>query len=269
MTASWYIRDGLRLNVSEIGSGQTLVFQHGLCADAAQPAEVFPEGKGWRCLTLECRGHGRSDAGPPERMSIATFADDLAALIEARAEGAVVLGGISLGAAIALRLAVRRPELVRGLFLARPAWVDGAAPANLLPNALVGELLARFSPGEARSRFEASEEARQLAVLAPDNLSSLRGFFSREPVTVTSELLRRISSDGPGVSRREIEALRVPALVLGTARDRLHPLAHLDALARMIPGARRREIASKAESRERYRDELRAALSDFLGGLGA
>jgi pimeloyl-ACP methyl ester carboxylesterase len=269
VTTSFHIRDGLRLCVSEIGAGETLVFQHGLCADAAQPAEIFPEGHGWRCLTLECRGHGRSDAGPPDRMSIADFTDDLAAMLRAKATGPVVLGGISMGAAMALRLAVRCPELVRGLFLARPAWVDLAAPANLAPNALVGDLLARFSPSEARSRFEASAVALRLAAEAPDNLTSLRGFFSREPVAVTSELLRRIPADGPGVSSREIEALRVPALVLGTAHDLAHPSTHVDALARMIPGARRRLITSKFESRERYRDEFRAALADFLREFGA
>ena len=125
------------------------------------------------------------------------------------------------------------------LVLARPAWVDGAAPANMQPNALVGELLERFAPAEALARFEASEAARHLAAEAPDNLASLRGFFSREPRAVTSALLRRIPADGPGVGLRELAALRVPTLVLGTARDLVHPLSHVEALAAAIPGSRR------------------------------
>lgn len=267
MTWSWHERAGLRLSVSETGEGRTLLFQHGLCGDAGQPAEVFPAGAGWRCLTLECRGHGRSEPGPLGDLSIATFADDVASLLEARGTGSVVVGGISMGAAIALRLAVRRPDIVRALVLARPAWVDGAAPANMQPNALVGELLERFAPAEALARFEASEAARHLAAEAPDNLASLRGFFSREPRAVTSALLRRIPADGPGVGLRELAALRVPTLVLGTARDLVHPLSHVDALAAAIPGSRRVEITSKAESRDRYREEFRAVLARFLGEL--
>ena len=266
MTSAWHERAGLRLSVSETGTGRTFLFQHGLCADAGQPAEVFPAGAGWCCLTLECRGHGRSEPGPLEDLSIATFGDDVASLLEARGTAAVV-GGISLGAAIALRLAVRRPDLVRALVLARPAWVDGAGPANMKPNALVGELLERFAPAEALSRFEASETARRLAAEAPDNLASLRGFFSREPRQVTSALLRRISADGPGLGPKELAAIRVPTLVLGTARDLVHPLSHVAALAAAIPGAHRVEITSKAESRDRYREEFRAALGRFLGEL--
>lgn len=267
MTSAWLERAGLRLSASEAGEGRAFLFQHGLCADAGQPAEVFPAVAGWRRLTLECRGHGRSEAGPPEALSIATFADDAAALLEARGAGPAVVGGISMGAAIGLRLAVRRPDLVRALVLARPAWVAGAAPANMQPNALVGELLERYPPAEARVRFEASDTARRLAAEAPDNLASLRGFFSREPAAVTSALLRRISADGPGVEPGELAALRLPTLVLGTARDLVHPLAHVDALAAAIPGARRVEITPKAESRDRHREEFRAALARFLEEL--
>lgn len=267
MTVSSFTRDGVRLAVAEKGEGRTLLFQHGLCAEASQPAEVFPDGRGWRCLTLECRGHGRSEVGPEEGLSIATFADDLAALLEARGEGPVVMGGISLGAALALRMAVRRPDQVRGLVLVRPAWLDGVAPANLEANVLVGDLLARHPPEEALRRFELSEMARKLASLAPDNLASLRGFFSREPAAVTSLMLRRISADGPGVSRQEISLLRVPTLIIGTGRDLMHPLALVEALAALIPGARRCEISPKADGRERYRSELCAALSAFLEEL--
>ena len=53
---------GLRFTVSETGAGRPMLFQHGLCGDAAQPADVFPPASGWRCLTLECRGHGHSEA---------------------------------------------------------------------------------------------------------------------------------------------------------------------------------------------------------------
>ena len=176
MTGSSFARDGLALAVAETGTGRPVLFQHGLCGMAAQTAEVFPENLGWRRLTLECRGHGRSDAGAAEDFSLATFADDLAAFIETRQLAPVVLGGISMGAALAMRLAVKRPDLVRALVLARPAWLTEAGPANLLPNIVVGDLLDRFPPAEALRRFEATPLAHQLAAEAPDNLATLRGF---------------------------------------------------------------------------------------------
>jgi pimeloyl-ACP methyl ester carboxylesterase len=216
---------------------------------------------------MESRGHGQSDAGSPEGFSIATFADDVASVIEAQELAPVVLSGISMGAAIALRLAVLRPELVRALVLARPAWIDENAPTNMQPYALVGDLLHRYPPDEARMRFEDSETARELGMEAPDNLSSLRSFFSRQPIATTRELLRRISADGPGTTRNQIAAIRVPTLVLGNARDCAHPLVMARELSAMIPQARMAEVTSKSESRERYRDDCRAALCTFLNEI--
>jgi len=264
MKALFHERAGLRLAVWETGVGAPMLFQHGLCGDASQPADIFPIDCGWRCLTLECRGHGGSDAGPPEKLYIATFAEDVASLIEAQEWASVVLGGISMGAAIALRLAVFRPELVRALVLARPAWIDENAPANMESYAFVGDLLRLYPPDEARRRFEDSEIARELAVEAPDNLLSLRSFFSRQPIPTTRELLCRISADGPGTTRNQINSIGVPTLVLGNGRDCAHPMAMARELAAMIPRAQLAEVTSKSESREHYRDDCKAALSTFL-----
>lgn len=258
-------RDGTVLTVDDAGGpGRPVVFQHGLCGDAGQTAEVFPATPAFRRLTLECRGHGRSPAGDLAALGIATFADDVAAVIEALGDGPAVVGGISMGAAIALRLAVHRPDLVRGLILARPAWATLPSPENMRPNTEVGRLLAVMAPAAAREAFLGGPIAQQLAALAPDNLTSLTGFFDRPEPDVTAALLQAISADGPGVSEAEVAAVRVPTLVLGTKHDLIHPLEHARTLAALIPDARLEVITSKAVSRERYVAEFRAALQGFL-----
>ncbi len=129
-----FLRDDLRLSVAKTGEGKTFVFQHGLCGTAAQPAEVFPLDIGWRCVTLECRGHGLSESGDRDKFSLAQFADDTSAYIDSLNVGPALVGGISMGAAIAMRIALTRPELVSGLVIVRPAWIDRSAPDNLSPN---------------------------------------------------------------------------------------------------------------------------------------
>lgn len=252
------------LNVVEAGDGPAFVFQHGLCGNAAQPGEVFPPDAPFRLITLECRGHGLSEPGDPSAFSIATFADDVAALIEARTIAPVILGGISMGAAIALRLAVIRPELVRALVLARPAWFVGDAPDNMRPYGEVGDFLARLPPDEALAQFNRSETAALLEREAPDNLATLRGFFQRSPKEITASLLSRIARDGPGVTADQLAALALPTLVIGTDRDLLHPFDHAARLAALIPGTRLVKITSKATSGGRYVDEFRATLDHFL-----
>jgi pimeloyl-ACP methyl ester carboxylesterase len=256
-----------RLNVVTSGDGPVFVFQHGLCGDAAQTAEVFPDAAGFRRVTIECRGHGQSEPGDPAAFSIATFSDDIVEHIEREALAPIVLGGISMGAAIALRIAVTRPDLVRALVIARPAWIAEAAPPNMQPYAEVGELLSRYPAEEARSRFESSTTAAELRRDAPDNLASLLGFFSRQPKGATSELLIRIAADGPGVTRDQVAAVDVPVLVIGHAKDEAHPLAYAEELAALMPRAVLVRITPKAESRERYVADFRRALGDFLARI--
>lgn len=263
----WFSVDRIRLAVHGEARRPAMIFQHGLCGTASQPAEVFPEATGYHLCTLESRGHGGSEPGPLEALSIATFADDLIGFITARGLAPLVLGGISMGAALALRIAVRRPDLVRALVLARPAWVAAPAPANMAANALVGDLLSRLPPDQARAAFAASGTAAALAREAPDNLASLRGFFAREPVAVTAALLARIAADGPGVSEAEIAGLALPVLVIGHGRDAVHPIGHARTLAALIRGAVLAEIPAKADDGAAYRAGFRAALAGFLAAL--
>lgn len=92
--------DGLSLSFRDEGAGPVLLFQHGLGANADQPFEIMSDLDGFRRITLECRGHGGSHLGAAEDLSIATFADDLLALMDHLEIARAQVGGISMGAAI-------------------------------------------------------------------------------------------------------------------------------------------------------------------------
>lgn len=263
-TRPFITSDGVRLALHERGHGQNVfLFQHGLCGAANQPAEVTPALDDIRLLTLECRGHGLSEAGDPKKLSISQFADDVTAVVTELGRP-VILGGISMGAAISLRLAVTRPELVRALVLARPAWVTDHAPDNMRPNAYVGELLSRKSVREAEAEFMNSSVARTLEFEAPDNLQSLRGFFARTPQDITAALLSQISADGPNVALTHVKHIQVPTLVIGHDDDVIHPLAYAQELANIIPFAELAVITSKVRDKACYVQDFQTALSQFL-----
>jgi pimeloyl-ACP methyl ester carboxylesterase len=258
-------KDGVLLNADdEGGPGMPVLFQHGLCGDAKQTREAFPPDRRFRRITLECRGHGLSEAGPAAAFSIKTFAEDIAEFIEESRFGRVVIGGISMGAAIALRLAAMRPDLVRGLILARPAWVSASAPQNMAANALAGSLISAMPAGKAVDAFLATELARRIAAEAPDNLVSLSGFFKRAPLDVTAALLMAISADGPGILEDDISRIKVPTLIIGHGRDLIHPLAHAEALAGLISTSQLVKITAKADDRPRHAFEFQTAMGEFL-----
>lgn len=258
------LRDSVTLFVEDQGGqGMPVVFQHGLGGDASQTREVFPRSNDLRMVTVECRCHGRSDAGPVEHFSIATLTADVSNYIEQNFTVPVTVGGISMGAAIGLRLAVKRPDLVRGLVIGRPAWLEASSPENLEPIRAVADLLLEYGPTEGLARFERTEIVRELAIVAPDNLSSLRAYFARRDWRHFGRMLSAIAADGPGVTRTEISTIAVPTVVVGTTDDLIHPLEYARVLAALIPGADLREIVSKRQSRGGYSEAFREVLRDF------
>lgn len=269
MSWSQLVRDDARLRVFDGGSGLPVIFQHGLGGDEAQVRANFPDAPAVRRITVECRGQGGSTAGSTRPFSIAMFADDVLAVADAHGVERFVAGGISMGAAIALRLAVRHPDRVAALILARPAWVDEAAPENMRPYGEVAGLLRRLPPDEARAAFAASATGLRLAREAPDNLASLLGFFDRPDPALTATLLADIAADGPGVGADEIGALSVPALVIGHGVDLAHPLRHAEALAARIPHAGLAVIPPKATDKAGHIAALRAAIGAFLADIAA
>ncbi|TPI57053.1 MULTISPECIES: alpha/beta hydrolase [unclassified Mesorhizobium] len=259
------LRDDAALRVFDTEQGRLpVVFQHGLGGDAAQVAQSFPDGPSRRRLTVECRAQGGSGAGHKRPFSIAMFADDVLAAADAAGIERFVAGGISMGAAIALRLAVRHPERVTGLVLVRPAWAFDAAPENMRPYAEVAELIRNRPPNEARAVFAASATAARFRAEAPDNLASLLGFFERNNAADFAEMMQAIAGDGPGVSRGVAGSLAVPTLVIGSGTDLVHPLAIARELAKTILNAIFTEVTPKATDKDRHFAEIRAAIGGFL-----
>jgi pimeloyl-ACP methyl ester carboxylesterase len=267
---SFRTRDGCRLNYVDEGRGRgddnsstPVLWQHGLGATQAQVAEVFPESSQLRRITLECRGHADSELGAPVGLSIRQFADDAVALLDHLGVRRTVVGGISLGAAIALRLAVHSPQRVSGLIIARPAWISEAAPENLRIYLDVAELLAQYGPEQGLQRLQATERYQRVMRESPDNAASLRGFFQREPVS-TVALLSRIPVQGPGVTREQLSRLALPTLVIGNEGDYVHSIAMATEVAELIPGAKLTIIPSKNSNRDGYVDAFKTALDEFL-----
>ena len=261
---SFRTADGCRLAFADEGSGLPVLWQHGLGADRSQPAEVFPPLHGVRRITMECRGHGESELGDEARISIAQFTDDAVALLDHLGLEHAVVGGISLGAAIGLRIATLHPERAAGLVLARPAWVDEHGPDHLKIYRDVADLLEIYGPEDGKTRFEASPRLAAVEAVSPDNAVSMRWFFDRDEPRSTVALLKRIPAEGPGISRDQMQALSVPTLVIGNDRDYVHTLATARELASLIQGAAFAEITSKTVDRSRYVADFRSALGLFL-----
>lgn len=256
--------DGVKLVYEAVGEGLPVLWQHGLGADRSQPGEVFPDLAGVQRITLECRGHGQSDLGEVDAISMDCFADDAIALLDHLGIERAVVGGISLGAAITLRLAAIHSSRVSGLILARPAWVAEPSTERQAGYVEVGELIRDHGVEEGRRRFEASANLAKVEAESPDNAKSLRWFFDRARPDTTVALLTRLPKQWPGIEIASIKALQVPTLVIGNGQDFVHPLRYAEELAALIPGATLSVITSKTLDRAAYVSEFKAAIAGFL-----
>jgi pimeloyl-ACP methyl ester carboxylesterase len=258
------LRDGAALSMSDNGDGPAVVFQHGLGGGEAQVAQTFPADAACRRITLECRGHGASTLGESRPFSFDMFADDVLAAADQAGLEHFVAGGISMGAAIAMRLACRHPDRVTGLVLVRPAWTFDPAPANMLPISEVASLILDHGPERAKAVFAESQTAMRFRQEAPDNLASLLGYFDRQEAARFAEVLRDIAADGPGLSAEDAATLAVPALVIGNALDAVHPLSAARTLAATIPDAVFAEVSAKSLDSRRHFAELHTQITSFL-----
>ncbi|MER7202042.1 alpha/beta hydrolase [Streptomyces sp. CB01635] len=91
-------KDGTQIFYKDWGSGQPVVFSHGwpLNADAWDPQMKVMADNGFRAIAHDRRGGGRSGQ-PWEGNNLDTYADDLAAVIEAEDLHDVILVGHSTG----------------------------------------------------------------------------------------------------------------------------------------------------------------------------
>ncbi|MET7769658.1 alpha/beta fold hydrolase [Nocardia sp. NPDC005366] len=110
------------LHVHRFGpaAGPLVLALHGLTGHgkrwAALAEEYLPD---IRVIAPDLRGHGRSSSLPP--WDFERIVADLVDLLAAEAEEPALIVGHSFGAATAVHLAHRHPELVRGLVLLDPA----------------------------------------------------------------------------------------------------------------------------------------------------
>jgi pimeloyl-ACP methyl ester carboxylesterase len=258
--------DGISFSYLDSGEGAPLVLQHGLGGDLSQPAGLYRSAG--RLVCLECRGHGHTTPlGPAGELSFQTFADDLLALVDELGLTSFVLGGVSMGAGVALRFAADHPDRVLALILIRPAWLDRPSPPNLEPLVEAGELLREHGPREGREIFRSGDRYAAMLSASPASAQSLLGQFDRLNAREHADVLRRMPADCPLGTAPDWARLDMPALVIGNAQDPMHPQEYATAIAGALPRAQAREVTSKTVDDAAHSREVAALIDEFLTGL--
>ena len=248
------------------GDGIPIIFQHGLGGDSKQTKNIFPIDTCWRLITMECQGHGKTPLQNKKKISINAFAEDLNRLIE-HYNAPLVIGGISMGAAISLKVAVEYPENVLALILVRPAWISDSKPKNLSISRLVAQLLKTNSPSSAYAKFLQNKQILNLKQDSPDNFLTFKSMFFRKDYKNFADILGTISADGPNVTEKQIMKITAPTLILATEKDIIHPINYAYSLKNMIKDSTFTKITSKSDNTFNYVEETKNSIKIFLNKL--
>jgi pimeloyl-ACP methyl ester carboxylesterase len=217
----------------EQGSGDTLV----MLASGAHDRHDFDELRALipprlRTIALDWPGHGESPPGdaPASAMHLANVAEQVVERLAP--DGAIVIGN-SVGGFSAARLAIRRPELVKGLvivdgggFAGRPPHVRAFCALMSKPRFLRA-IYPAFSSRYMRARTDADRRARDTGVRTTRQDPGLRA---------VSELWRSFASPEHDL-RRDAASIAAPTLVVWGRHDPVIPLKVGRRISATIPNA--------------------------------
>jgi pimeloyl-ACP methyl ester carboxylesterase len=231
----------VQLYYEDSGSGEPLVLVHGSWDDHTDWAAVAPAlAESFRVVTYDRRGHSRSER-PASQGSRRQDEDDLAALIETLALAPAHLVGNSFGAAIALGLATRRPDLVRSVSGHEPPLTSVVA-THPIAGPMVQEVAATFQSVAGKLERGDTEGGTRLfmekVALGPGAWAQLptetREAFMHNAPTFADELA---DLEGVDIDLARVGRLEPPLqLTRGTESPRWFS-AIADALARVAPDA--------------------------------
>ena len=219
--------------------GRPIVLVHGLGGCAANWVDVAPSlARTRRVLIPELPGHGLSTplAAVP---NLAVFADRVAIVAEREGLLPAAFAAHSLGAVVAVRLALRRPDAVDALVLAAAAGISSTtrrAEWGLRILGIIGprRLVAPWAGSVAGSSVLRYAVFGRWGASDPLILSraAVDGFLEGTRLTTDSvSAARAVVLDDV---RRELGNLRCPVLVLWGARDNQLPIGDAFEFARRL-----------------------------------
>lgn len=233
----------IRVNGTELwyedtgGSLSPILFSHGLLFSVRLfDPQVEALRDRYRCVAYDHRGQGRSAPSTMQSIDIETLTADATLLIEGLGIAPVHFCGLSMGGFVGMRLAARRPELVRSLMLLGTS-ADPETPENLsrfrMMN-LIARYLGVFLVVDRTMKIMFGRSTLADPALAADRRAWRAALLANR---------RRIWRAVNGVIERqgvadELSSIKAPTLVLVGAEDVATSPTKAEAIHAAIEGSR-------------------------------
>lgn len=220
--------NGARLYFQTSGAGLPLLLLHGLGSSSEDWEYQLPEfSRHFQVIAPDFRGFGGSSRQGP--YGVESFADDAWKLLDHLKVDRFHLLGYSMGGAVAMQMALDRPDRIGGLVL-----------SNTLPS---------FRPDTLAKRMMLSSRLFMMSLLGPRRLSeavALKLFPRPDQAVLRARIARRRASNDKAAYlgslralvhwsvRERLRELNRPVLVLAAEQD-YFPRADVEAFAAALP----------------------------------
>ncbi len=245
-------------------SGVPVLLMHGILLDSAVNRDLAAPlvAAGFRVILLDLLGHGRSDKAEATDLRNDFFAEQVVACLDHLSIDKAVIGGLSLGAIVALHVAVQSPQRVRALLIEMPVMENSTVFAALLLGPIV--VMTHYAPWIYRpiARF-----LRGLPRPRSNLWESVLNAAGQDPTAIRA-ILHGVLVGAVVPSRRARRKIQAPALVIGHAGDWLHEMEDARTLADELPNGRllvARSIFELRTKPERMMPEIISFLREVTG----
>jgi len=253
--------------IEQDGAGPPVLFSHGLLWSGRMFApQVAALSDRYRCVRYDHRGQGRSEVPDDRSITIERVYQDAVALIEQLELGPCHFVGLSMGGFVGMRIASRRPELLRCLTLM--ATGADAEPAAHIPRYRAMNLVARLGGMRLLSSRVLSIMCGRSFLRDPDRASErseLRDALLANRPTIyraVNGVLERASVE------HDLQYITVPTLVMRGEQDAAISRDRAERLAAGIAGAELIHIPDAGHTLTLEQPAAAtAALASFLDGL--
>ena len=270
MSAFEVAAGGVTLRGEDDGEGPAILMLHGLSATRRYVVHgsTALERDGYRVIAYDSRGHGESSPAPtPDDYRYDQLADDAVRVLDDRGVDRAAVVGMSMGAAVAVAVALGHPDRVQALVAVTPAHLGRPTADPARWDRLAQGLEDGGPDGFVQAYGDPGVDAKSLDLIR----TVMRQRLSRHahPEAVADAL--RCTPRGAAFERMgALAGITCPTLVIGS-QDRLdpeHPLRTAEQWAAAIPGAQFM-VEDDAESPLAWRGgSLSRVVAGFLAEAG-
>lgn len=256
-----FIHNDIIINYRVQGTGIPFLFLHGLGDNLEFSFKVFNKKENIQLICMDQRGHGKSSWNS-DPLNYDVLAKDALALMNYLKIPRFYIGGLSMGAGVALNLAVHHSEKVSGLVLLRSSSTDKPMKSDVID---WFKTVSKYLPkNNEKELFEQDNTFFSIKHIYPRAIDTFERYFEDIASISYPEKFVYIPKDTPLKNKKELENLDMPVLILSSSHDYIHPIEYSQFLNQNIEQANYYEITSKTINATKQKKELDCYINTFI-----